>query len=161
MILFPPPRRLSALRHVAAAAAAVGLCTTLLVSCQPPGGPHVGSLKVGHDEAVTKPADAFAPTDHLYAVATVDGIPAGGSCKLVLMLVAAKVTGQADDFHVAALDKSFVLDRDSTATYHLSPPTNGWPLGKYRVEARLSLPDGQEKGHRAVPLTVAAPPPAR
>jgi hypothetical protein len=70
-------------------------------------------------------------------------------------LIAEKVQGQAENFHVPALDKSFDVPNSGDATYTLTPPPAGWPAGKYRIEVGMFIESGEEKDHKNITFTVA------
>ena len=114
---------------------------------------NISSLKLSKDEKGESETSTFAPGETIYARATVSNVPSKVTLKW--QLIAEKVQGQQENYHVPQLDKSFDIPNDGVGTYSLSPPPAGWPAGKYRIEVGMFIENGQEKDHKTTTFTVS------
>ena len=69
-------------------------------------------------------------------------------------LIAEKVEGQADNFHIPGLEANVELPSSGTADFHLSAPEAGWPVGKYRIEAMMLNENGEQKDMKSSTFTI-------
>jgi hypothetical protein len=113
---------------------------------------NISSLKLGTDKAVATEASTFAPTDTIYAVGTIANAP--GKVKVKGRLVVEDVTGQQAG-PIPGLEETLDLAGSGTATYTFSPPPDGWPKGKYKVEVILMNEEGQQKDSKTASFTVS------
>jgi len=113
---------------------------------------HIGSMKVGKDSALKTSATTFGPHDKIYAAGDADNVP--DKVKLEWHLVAENVRGVPKNQTISQLDKSFDFDSDATATYDLSPPAAGWPVGKYKIVLTM-MEDGKQQDQKTAEFTVA------
>src|ERR1700730_15541326 len=93
---------------------------------------NMSSLKLGKDKAVTQETSSFSPGDAIYAVATISNAP--GKVKVKGQLAFEDVPGQKTG-PIPSLETTLDLAGSGTATFTFSPPEDGWPKGKYKVEA--------------------------
>jgi hypothetical protein len=114
---------------------------------------HISSLKIAKDNAFTTAATTFAPTDTIYAQAAASNLP--NAVTLQWHLIAEKVTGQAANTKISALDKSENLPSDGTSTYTLSAPTAGWPTGTYKIEVDM-MDNGTQRDQKTAEITVGS-----
>ena len=114
---------------------------------------NISSLKLSKDEAGTIETNTFAPGDTIYAKATVSNVPS--KVTLQFLLIAEKVEGAAENVQVPGTDKSFELAGDGWVTYNVSSPTSGWPAGKYKLEVRMLVENGEQKDQKDATFTVA------
>ena len=113
---------------------------------------HLSSLKTGKDRAVTQESSTFAPTDAVYAVATVSNAP--GKVKVKGQLAVEDVPGQKTG-PVPGLEKTLDLEGSGTATFSFTPPPDGWPAGKYKIEAIMMNEQGEEKDRKSASFSVS------
>lgn len=114
---------------------------------------NIRSLKLSKDKEGSTEATTFGSQDTIYARAVVANVPSKVTVKL--QFIAEKVEGQAENTHVAQFDKSFDLPSDGEVTYFVSPPTAGWPPGKYRIEASMFIESGEQKDQKTASFTVS------
>ena len=113
---------------------------------------NISSLKVGKDKSVSQEASAFEATDPIYAVATVSNAP--GKVKVKGLLAFEDVAGQQTG-PVPGLEKTLELDGSGTATYTFTPPPDGWPKGKYKMQVIMMNEAGEQKDQKSVTFTVS------
>jgi hypothetical protein len=113
---------------------------------------HLSSLKTGKDRAVTQESSTFAPTDAVYAVATVSNAP--GKVKVKGQLAVEDVPGQKPG-PVPGLEKTLDLEGSGAATFSFTPPSDGWPAGKYKIETIMMNEQGEEKDRKSVSFSVS------
>ncbi|HKC62143.1 MAG TPA: hypothetical protein VKB86_00830, partial [Pyrinomonadaceae bacterium] len=91
--------------------------------------------------------------DTIYAKAIVSNVPSKVTVKM--RFITEKVEGQPENAPVEQFDKSFDLPGDGFVTYYVSPPTAGWPPGKYRIEASMFIESGEQKDKKTASFTVS------
>ena len=112
---------------------------------------NLSDLKIGKDKAVTSETTTFGPNDTMYAVGTVANAP--GKVKVKGQLAFEDVAGQTAG-PIPGLEKTLDLDGSGTATYTFTPPPDGWPKGKYKIEVTLMDESGAQKGQRSSTVTI-------
>lgn len=112
---------------------------------------NLSGLKLGKDEAVGAETSSFASGDTVYAVATVSNAP--GAVKVTGRLVIDSVEGE-ESGPVPGLEKTLDLPGSGTATYTFSPPPEGWPKGKYKVEVVMLNENGEQKDQKSAGFSV-------
>ena len=112
---------------------------------------NISELKLGKDQAASQATSTFAPTDTVYAVATVSNVPSAVKVKgrLAFEEVAGEQAGP-----IPGLEKTLDLPGSGTATYTFTPPPDGFPKGKYKVEVFLLDEGGQQKDQKSASFTV-------
>ncbi len=113
---------------------------------------NISSLKLGKDEAVKQETSSFAPTDTVYAVATISNAP--GAVKVKGRLVIEAVEGEQSG-PIPGLEKTLDLAGDGTATFTFTPPAAGFPAGKYKVEVMMMNEQGEQKDQKSASFTVS------
>ena len=113
---------------------------------------NISDLKLGKDKAATQPTSSFAPTDTVYAVATISNAP--GAVKVKGLLAIEDVEGEQAG-PIPGLEKTLDLPGSGTATYTFTPPPDGFPKGKYKVEVFLLDDAGQQKDQKSASFTVS------
>jgi hypothetical protein len=111
---------------------------------------HISSLKVGKDKTVTQESATFAPTDTIYAVAEIGN---AGKTKDKGQLVIVDVAGQQPG-PIPGLEASVDLESSGSANFNFSPPTAGWPAGKYKFDVTMMDESGATKGQQSKEFTV-------
>jgi len=112
---------------------------------------HLSSLKIGKDRTVTKESSTFASSDPIYAVATVSNAP--GKIQVKGQLVVEDVPGEKPG-PVPTLAKTLDLEGSSTATFSFTPPANGWPAGKYKIEVTMLNDKGEQKDQKSASFSI-------
>jgi hypothetical protein len=113
---------------------------------------NLSSLKVGKDKTVSSETSTFAANDTIYAVGTVSNAP--GKVKVKGLLAFEDVEGQKPG-PIPGLEKTLDLDGSGTATYTFTPPPDGWPKGKYKIEVTLMDDSGAQKDQKTSSFTVS------
>jgi hypothetical protein len=121
---------------------------------------NISSLTFSKDKEGNVQTKEFAPTDTVFAKATVSN--SGSKVTLKFSLFAEKAEGLAENTHVTEADFSIDLPGSGYGLYHVSPPPRGWPAGRYRIEV-VMLYNGEQKDKKADTFTVSgggsSPPP--
>ena len=113
---------------------------------------NISDLKLGKDQSASQATTTFAPSDTVYAVATISNAP--GAVKVKGRLVIEDVAGEQSG-PIPGLEKTLDLPSSGTATYTFTPPAAGFPKGKYKVEVMMLNEAGEQKDQKAVSFTVA------
>ena len=113
---------------------------------------NIGSLKLAKDQAASQETSSFAPTDTVYAVATIENAP--GAVKVTGRLVIESVEGEQSG-PIPGLEKTLDLPSSGTATYTFTPPPGGFPAGKYKVEVLMKNEEGEQKDQKSASFTVS------
>ena len=129
----------------AAALVAVGLACSATTA-------NISNLKIGKDQAVSSEASTFHASDPIYAVATISNAP--GKVKVRGRLVIEDVPGQQAG-PAPGLEKTLDLAGSGTATYSFTPPPDGWPPGKYKIEVTLMDEAGAQKDQKTASFSVS------
>src|SRR5687767_4813607 len=114
---------------------------------------NISSLKLSKDKEGATETNGFAPNDAIYARATVSNVPSKVTLKF--RLFTEDVEGQQANAPVTQFDTSIEMPRSGVGTYSLTPPTRGWPPGKYRIEVAMLIESGEQKDQETVTFTVA------
>lgn len=114
---------------------------------------NISSLKLTKEKGGTSEASTFAPDETIYARATVSNVPSKVTLKL--RFITEDVEGQKKNAPVEAFDKSFDLPSDGFVDYYVSPPPEGWPVGKYRIETTMHIESGEQKDQESATFTVS------
>ena len=112
---------------------------------------NISDLKLGKDQAATQQTTTFAPSDTVYAVATISNAP--GAVKVTGRLAIEDVEGE-DKGPIPGLEKTLDLPGSGTATYTFTPPPTGFPKGKYKVEVLMLNEAGEQKDQKSATFTV-------
>ena len=112
---------------------------------------NISELKLGKDQTASQATSTFAPTDTVYAVATVSNVP--NAVKVKGRLAFEEVAGEQAG-PIPGLEKTLDLPGSGTATYTFTPPPDGFPKGKYKVEVFLLDEGGQQKDQKSESFTV-------
>jgi hypothetical protein len=127
------------------------LIGTLSVACSVSTA-NLSSLKVGKDQNVSQETNTFASADTVYAVATVANAP--GKVKVKGQLAIEDVSGEKPG-PIPGLEKTLELDGSGKATFTFSPPADGWPKGKYKIEVVMMNEQGEQKDQESATFTVS------
>jgi hypothetical protein len=115
--------------------------------------PGINRLTLSKDKTGAVETSTFAPSDSIYARATVSNVVRKATIKF--RLFTEDVVGQPGNSPVAQFDTTIELPGDGVGTYSLSPPTAGWPVGKYRIEVRLLSDSTEQKEQDAITFNVS------
>jgi len=113
---------------------------------------NISSLKLGTDKTVSKETTSFSATDTIYGVAEISNAPS--KVKVKGRLVFEDVEGEASG-PVPGADASVDLPGSNTATFTFSPPTAGWPKGKYKLEVVMLNENGEQKDQKTAEFSVS------
>lgn len=112
---------------------------------------NISDLKVSKDKAGTQQTSSFEASDTVYAVATVSNAP--GAVKLKGRLVFDEVEG-APSGPVPGAETTLDLPGSATATFTFTPPADGFPQGKYKVEVVMLNESGEQKDQKSAGFNV-------
>jgi hypothetical protein len=132
-------------------AIATGLLLAVVLACNASTA-NLSSLKIGKDKAASSESSSFGPNDTVYAVGTVSNAP--GKVKVKGLLAFEDVEGQKAG-PIPGLEKTLDLEGSGTATYTFTPPPDGWPKGKYKIEVILMDDSGAEKDKKSGTFSVS------
>jgi hypothetical protein len=113
---------------------------------------NLSSLKLSKDKTASQETNTFAEGDTVYAVAVVSNAP--GKVKVKGRLSIEDVPGE-NSGPITGLEKILDLPGSGSATYTFSPPPDGWPKGKYKMEVFMLNEDGEQKDQKAASFTVS------
>ena len=126
----------------------LGLLMVLALACKfSASTANISSLKIGKDKAVTTEASIFAPSDTVYAVATISNAP--GKVKVKGRLVIEDAPTEKGP------ENTIDLPGSGTATFTFTPPASGFPPGKYKIEVTLMDEAGEQKDQKSASFTVS------
>ncbi len=131
----------------------IGIVLAIAMSACNASTAHISSLQMGKDKAVTTAVTTFAPGDTIYAQGNAANLP--GKVTMQWQLIAEKVAGEPANEKLPALNMSTDLASDGVATYTLTPPPKGWPLGTYQVILTM-MDAGVQRDQKTQEFTVAA-----
>jgi hypothetical protein len=132
-------------------AIATGLLLFVVLACNVSTA-NLSSLKIGKDKTASSESSTFGPNDTVYAVGTVSNAP--GKVKVKGLLAFEDVEGQKAG-PVPGLEKTLDLEGSGTATYTFTPPPDGWPKGKYKIEVILMDESGTQKDQKSGTFSVS------
>lgn len=112
---------------------------------------NISDLKLFKDKAATQATSSFAATDTIYAVATISNAP--GAVKVKGRLAIENVEGQ-ETGPIPGLETTLDLPGSTTATFTFTPPSSGFPKGKYKVEVFMLNEAGEQKDEKSASFTV-------
>lgn len=113
---------------------------------------NISSVKVGKDKPVSSETSTFAPSDTIYAVGTVSNSP--GKVKVKGVVAFDDVSGQTAG-PVPGAEATVELPGSGTATFTFTPPTIGWPAGKYKIEVTMTDDNGKQVDQKTATFTVS------
>lgn len=113
---------------------------------------NISSLKLGKDKSISQETSSFNADDTIYGVATISNAP--GKVKVKGRLVIDDVEGQQSG-PVPGLETMIDLPGSGTATFNFTPPTAGWPKGKYKLEVLMLNEAGEQKDQKAAGFTIS------
>lgn len=151
---FPIKRRRETTVHIQTLRLALVVAVLLVVleGCQfSVSTANLSGLKIGKDKSVSQETSTFGATDSVYGVATVDNAP--GKVKVKGRLIADDVPGEQNG-PIPGAESTVDLPGSGTATFTFTPPSNGWPKGKYKVEAIMLDENGQQKDQKTASFSV-------
>lgn len=113
-----------------------------LAACKS-GPPAIKDLKLGKDKDATQTTSAFGAKDTIYAVANIDNPPDNG--KVTGRLIIVNVPGQQAG-PIPGLETTLTLTGgQNKVNFDFTPPTAGWPDGKYQLQVVLADSTGAQK----------------
>jgi hypothetical protein len=112
----------------------------------------ISSVKLGKDKAVNSETSSFAPSDTIYAVGTVANSP--GKVKVKGVVAFDDVSGQTAG-PVPGAEATVDLPGSGTATFTFTPPSIGWPAGKYKIEVTMTDDNGKQVDQKTATFTVS------
>jgi hypothetical protein len=108
---------------------------------------NISSLKIGKDKGVSTESSTFSPGDTVYAVATIGN--AISKVKVKGRLVIEDAPGEKGP------EDTVELPGSGTATFTFTPPSSGFPTGKYKIEVIMMNEDGQQKDQKSASFSIS------
>jgi hypothetical protein len=133
----------------------VGLCLLLAsaVACSfSVSTANLSSLKLGTDKTVTTATTNFSGADTIYGVAEVSNAPS--KVKVKGTFVVDNVEGEKSG-PVPGLETTVDLPGSGTANFTFTPPPNGWPKGKYKLEVVMLNENGEQKDQKTAEFSIS------
>jgi hypothetical protein len=125
-----------------------GLLALLALACKfSASTANISSLKLGKDKSVNSETSTFSPNDTVYAVATIGNAP--GKVKVKGRLVIEDAPGEKGP------EDTVELPGSGTATFTFTPPSSGFPAGKYKIEITMMNEDGEQKDQKSASFSVS------
>lgn len=144
-------------RRVFGRTLAVTVLLAAAVACSS-GPPGISDLTLGKDKEAAKAANAFDAKDTVYAVANISNPPSNG--KVIGRLAIVDVEGQKAG-PIPGLESTLSLTGGlNKANFTFTPPTAGWPNGKYQLQVVLLDSTGAQKDQKNADFTTAGNQPA-
>lgn len=113
---------------------------------------NISSIKLGKDKAVSSETSTFAPSDAVYGVAAISNSP--GKVKVKGVVMFDDVAGQSAG-PVPGADATVDLPSSGTATFTFTPPSSGWPSGKYKLEVTMTDDSGKQVDQKTASFSVS------
>ena len=113
---------------------------------------NISSVKIGTDKNVSQETTKFGTADTVYAVAEISNAP--GKLKVKGRLAVDEVAGEQSG-PIPGLEKTLEMDGSGKATFTFSPPTDGWPKGKYKMEVLMLNEGGEQKDQKTSGFSVS------
>ena len=113
---------------------------------------NISALKLSKDKSASAETSTFEANDTVYAVATISNAP--GKVKVKGRLSFEDVAGQQPG-PIPGLETTLDLAGSGTATFNFTPPPDGWPKGKYKVEVMLLTEEGEQKDQKSATFTIS------
>ena len=113
---------------------------------------NISSLKLGKDKSISDETSTFDPNDTIYALANISN--ASEKLKIKGRLAIESVSGQKSG-PIPGLEDDVELPGTGTATFTFTPPSTGWPKGKYKVEVIMLNEAGEQKDQKTASFTVS------
>ena len=111
----------------------------------------ISSVKIGNDKDVSTEHSSFGPKDTIYVVTVLSN---AGKAKVKGRVVVEDVAG-ANPGPIPGTEVTNELQFANNVTFTYTPPTRGWPAGKYKVEVILMNEDGEQKDQKTVSFVVS------
>jgi hypothetical protein len=112
---------------------------------------NISSLKLGKDKSLSQETNSFTSSDTIYAVAVISNAPS--KVKVKGYLVVEDIPGQQSG-PIPGLESTVELPGSGSATFTFSPPTSGWPKGKYKMEVLMLNENGEQEDQKTASFTV-------
>ncbi|MDX6445713.1 MAG: hypothetical protein QOH71_2787 [Blastocatellia bacterium] len=126
----------------------LGLLVVLALACKfSASTANISGLKLSKDKAAATETSTFAPTDTVYAVATIANAP--GKVKVKGSLIIEDAPNEKGP------ESTIDLSGSGTATFTFTPPASGFPPGKYKIEVTLMDENGDKKDSKSASFTVS------
>lgn len=134
-------------------AISLGLLVFVAVACNfSASTANISELKIYKDKAGTQQTSTFAPSDTVYAVATIANVPSPVKAKG--RLVIEDVEGYSSGTPVPGAETTVDVPGSAPVTYTFTPPSAGFPKGKYKVEVVMINEAGEQKDQKSESFTV-------
>ena len=131
----------------------IGLLLTIVLACKfSASTANISGVKLGKDKTVSRETSNFGPTDSIYSVAEISN--SVGKMKVKGRLAVDDVEGQKSG-PIPGLEDTVELNGSGTATFTFTPPSSGWPKGKYKLEILMLNDSGEQKDQKTVNFTVS------
>ncbi len=107
---------------------------------------NLSSLKLGKEKPVTQEVNSFGHADTIYATVGISNNP--GTVKVKGHLIIEDVEGQKPG-PIPGIETTVEMPSSGDVNFNFTPPTNGWPSGKYKFEALMLNENGEQKDSKS------------
>lgn len=104
---------------------------------------NISKLKIGKDKDVNTETKTFAPKDTIYGQGTISNTSSKQKVKIRLLID--DVEGQKSGEVFPGTEATTTVDGATTVPLNFTPPPNGWPAGKYKVEFTMYDESGNKQ----------------
>jgi hypothetical protein len=113
---------------------------------------NLSSLNLGKTKSASPPTANFETTDTIYAVAEVSN--ASEMLKVKAQVYVVDIPGQKSG-PIPGLEVTVDMAGSGQANFNFSPPTAGWPKGKYKVEVLMINSYGDQKDQKTAEFSIS------
>lgn len=114
---------------------------------------NISNVKVSKEKSAATETSSFGPNDTVYAVAQISNT--SDKHKITGRILYDDVKGQDSGKPVPGAETTIDVPGAASATFTLSPPTVGWPNGKYKVEVTMKDDSGKQVDQKSVTFSVS------
>lgn len=112
---------------------------------------NISGLKIGKDKEMQQETKTFEAGDTIHSAVVISNNLGTVKVKVILHIVDVEGLKLGP---VPELETTATVEGGVTANFSASPPTNGWPKGKYKVEALMLNEEGEQKDSKSQEFTV-------
>ena len=113
---------------------------------------NISGLRLGKDKEASSVVHDFSARDTIYGVAEISNVP--DKVRVKGRLIVDEVEGEKPG-PIPGLEDTVDLGGSGTATFTFTPPTAGWPKGRYKMEILLLTEGGEQKDQEVASFSVS------
>ena len=113
---------------------------------------NISGLRLGKDTEASRVVHDCSARDTIYGVAEISNVP--DKVRVKGRLIIDEVEGEKPG-PIPGLEDTVDLGGSGTATFTFTPPTAGWPKGRYKMEILLLTEGGEQKDQEVASFSVS------